>query len=162
MIKLIRFSLTFVLFFVLTDCKKKEIPGPQGAPGVNGTGGNASTSSSDLFVINSADWKLNGSVLEYIYSSPLITAKVVNEGGLKVFMQLSNVWWELPNSTGDLLMQCGFSEGKVRLTFTDIHGGVPEAPETANYRLVTLSSSAKGQSNLSSNIFIKTSEIAAQ
>ena len=160
--KIIHFSVTLILFFVLTDCKKKEIPGPQGAPGTNGTGGNASTSSSDLFVINSADWKVNGSVLEYIYSSPLITAKVVNEGGLKVFMQLSNVWWELPNSTGDLLMQCGFSEGKVRLTFADIHGGVPAAPETANYRLVTLSSSAKGQSNLPSHVFVKTSEIAAQ
>lgn len=151
--------LALSLLFVFSACKKKEIPGPQGPNGVNGTGGNANTASGALFVVNSADWKINGSVLEFIHLSPLLTAKVVNEGSVKVFMEHSNAWWELPNATGDLLMQAGFSEGKLRLTFADIHGGVPESPETANFRLVTLSGSARESLENSSTPFSLTTEV---
>jgi hypothetical protein len=138
---------TLAALLSLSACKKKEIPGPQGPPGTNGTGGNASTSASDIFVINTADWKVNGNVYEYTYASSLLTAKVVNEGSVKVFTEVKGVWWELPNADGDLLSQCGFSEGKLRITYADIHGGLPDPPTTANYRLVTLSGSARGISS---------------
>ncbi len=137
--------LIFSSFFLLLvgGCKKKEIPGPQGPPGVNGTGGNANTANSDVFVINTSDWKVNGNVYEVIYSSSLLTSTVVNAGSVSVFTQLSGVWWELPTAHGDLLMQCGFSEGKVKITYADIHGGLPDPPPTANYRIVTVSTGAK-------------------
>ena len=152
------FLLPIIALLSLSACKKKEIPGPQGPPGTNGTGGNANTSASDVFVVNTADWKVNGNVYEYIYASTLLTAKVVNEGSVKVFTETNGVWWELPHADGDLLSQCGFSEGKVRITYADIHGGLPDAPPTANYRLVTLSANARGKSTDASVNSIPSSE----
>lgn len=125
------------LLLVTTACKKKEIQGPKGEPGVNGTGGNASMSSSAEFVVAATEWTNENNVWKYVYSSALISAKVVNTGGLKVYMKVGTSWNELPFADGDVLTQFGFSEGKVNISVADIHGGLPAQPGTTTFRLIT-------------------------
>jgi hypothetical protein len=136
-------ALFFLLVLSLSNCKKKEIPGPKGEAGANGTGGNSSTSSSESFLVSSIDWVAATDSWQYTYNSNLITKKVADEGAVKVYIQKDGAWWELPHADGDLLTQCGFSEGKIKLVHADIHGGLPNPPANTTYRIVTLFESAR-------------------
>jgi hypothetical protein len=136
--------LFLLISFFLVNCKKKEIPGPQGDPGVAGTGGNSNTSSGSVFPIAASQWLKDSLAWSYTFNSDLITKAVAEKGAVKVFVDLSGTWWELPLAEGDLLTQCGFAEGMVKLVYADIHGGRPALPPvTRNYRIVTLSEAAR-------------------
>lgn len=142
----VKFSvLAMALSFVLVSCDKKEIKGPQGDPGTPGGGGNATISNSAVFTIASTEWKKHDTdpVLEYKLATPLLTQNVVENGAVKVYVKRNAAWAELPNTNEDLFMQYSFVTGNLTLTFSDIHGLLPEAPETADYRIVTLSAGAR-------------------
>ena len=149
---------------IFGGCKKEEVKGPQGDPGPNGTGGNANTSSSAIFVVGTSQWTSGTSQWEYTYNSGLITKTAADNGAVKVFKEVNGTWWELPFAEGDLMTQCGFSEGKVKLVHIDIHGGLPpSAPTTANYRLVVLSESAKPpKANNNDNLIISNQKNSAE
>lgn len=153
--KIFRLSLLIVLIIFFSSgiysCKKKEIPGPKGESGVNGTGGNSSTASSDVFVVPTTEWVAGTDGFSYVYNSTLITQKVVDSGAVKAYIEMDGAWWELPHADGDLFTQCGFSLGKVKLEFMDIHGGLPPRPATASFRLVTLFRSARPAKENSTN-----------
>lgn len=136
-IRLTTKALVIASLLVGSSCKKKEIQGPKGEAGTNGTGGNASMSSSAEFVVATTEWKDVNNVWQYTYSSSLVTPKVVSSGGVKVYMKVSGAWYELPFADGDILTQFGFSEGKVALSVSDIHGGAFDQPTTASFRIVT-------------------------
>jgi|GEM_PF-3556441 len=134
-----------VLSTLCTGCKKKEIQGPKGEPGTPGGGGNASISSSNIFLIASTQWTVNADSSGWLTSinSALITQDVVDKGAVKVYVFRYSSWWELPYTEGDEFTQYGFKTGMVNLTLSDIHGGLPPKPVTTDYRLVILSESGK-------------------
>jgi hypothetical protein len=149
-LKIKLFAVLLMAVLLVIACKKKEIPGPQGEPGKNGTGGNSNTTSSAVFPITNSQWVSDGGNWTATYSSTLITKDVVDKGSLKLYVDIGGSWWELPYAEGDLLTQCGFSEGKVRLVHGDIHGGLPfSAPPTRNYRLVTVVEAARTANKVS-------------
>ncbi len=150
-----------VLLVSLTACKKKEIQGPKGEPGTNGTGGNASMSSSSEFVVATTEWVNTNNVWKHNYASTLVTAKVVASGGVKVYMKVSGNWHELPFADGDILTQFGFSEGNVTLSVADIHGGLPEQPTTTSFRVLTFYDSPR-PANASSNAISSLQQISEQ
>jgi len=133
-------SLSLVLIFSIHSCKKEEIKGPQGDPGINGTGGNSNLSSSNVFVVDSTDWKLasDGRTWEAISNQPLITPSVVEKGVVKVYVLLSGYWWELPYAHIHDVTQYSYKSSELRLTLIDVEGAIPEKPERASYRLVVL------------------------
>jgi hypothetical protein len=131
----------FSLMIIFTSCQKKEIKGPQGDPGTPGGGGNANISSTSTFVVNSSDWKADVPTESYRVSLPFaaLTKDVVDKGTVKVYVQKSGLWLELPYDTGDLFMQYGFQEGILTLYYINIEGGFPAVPTTATYRMVIIS-----------------------
>ncbi|WP_317899679.1 hypothetical protein [Aurantibacillus circumpalustris] len=142
---LTRFFILSTVFFclILTSCKKEEIPGPKGAPGDPGGGGNATISNSAIFTIATTHWKANADSSAWVYSisSSLVTQDIVDKGVVKAYVLRDESWWELPFTQGDLFTQFGFVVGKVNLEFVDIHGGLPLRPVTSQYRIVVLSGS---------------------
>lgn len=137
---------------ISASCKKKEIQGPKGEPGKNGTGGNAGMSSSAEFVVAATEWNTVNNVWQYNYASNLINTQVVSGGGVKVFMKVASSWYELPFADGDILTQFGFSEGKVVLSVADIHGGLPDQPATASFRVVTFYDSPRPSNTAISHV----------
>ena len=142
-------SLVTVFFMLISACTKKEIKGPQGDPGTPGAGGNATISSSAVFLITSSLWKVDSasSSLKVSINSALLTKDVVDKGAVKVYLQMGTAWAELPYDSGDLFMQYGFQEGILSLNYINIEGGFPSAPANANYRMVILSESARPAKN---------------
>lgn len=137
----IRIFGVFMLIGALTSsCEKKKIPGPKGEPGTPGGGGNTSISHSSVFSVISAQWKrgIDTSRWEVQIPSSLINDQVVSNGSVKVYMKAESAWWELPNARGDLFTQYSFEKGFVKLEHFDIHGGLPDRPEAADYRIVTV------------------------
>lgn len=126
-------------------CEKKEIQGPKGDPGTPGGGGNTSISSSDIFTIASSQWlpAADSSAWEVSISTPLITDEVFNKGAVRLYTRESASWWEVPNTREDLFMQFSFETGTLHLQFFDMHGGLPERPLTAQYRLVVTYAAAR-------------------
>lgn len=129
----------------LLSCQKEAVQGPQGDPGTPGGGGNADISASQVFTVVTTQWQtsIDSSYWKFTIASELITQSVVDKGVLKVFVQRGDFWWELPYTEGDLFTQCGFEVGLANLFFTDIHGGLPDRPETAAYRVVAISAIAR-------------------
>lgn len=145
---------------ISTSCKKKEIQGPKGEPGTNGTGGNAGMSSSAEFIVATTEWNDVNNVWQYNYSSNLVTSQVVAGGGVKVYMKVAGSWYELPFADGDILTQFGFSEGKVALSVADIHGGAFAQPATASFRIVTFYDSPRPANTTVSYVHASTPQIA--
>ncbi len=137
--------LTWSIALLCISCKKEEIKGPQGDPGSPGGGGNSNISSTSVFVINSSQWKADSvsQSLKASVNSALLTKDVVEKGAVKVYIQTGTSWSELPYDSGDLFMQYSFQEGALSLYYINIEGGFATAPATANYRMTTLSESAR-------------------
>lgn len=135
--------LVLSVFFI--SCEKKTEQGPKGEPGTPGGGGNAGISASDVFTVTTTQWQTtsDSAYWKYTIASNLITKDVVDKGVLKVFVQKGSAWWELPYTEGDLFTQCGFETGFANLFFTDIHGGLPDRPENAAYRVIAISTVAR-------------------
>ena len=136
--------ITFAIIF--GACAKKEIQGPKGDPGTPGNGGNTNISSSDVFVIGSTQWQpssADSSLWQVTYNSALITKDVVAKGSVKLYLQIGTAWFELPYINADLYTQFGYSEGQLKLVYSDIHGEKISAPALANYRLVVLNQSSR-------------------
>lgn len=135
--------ITVIAGLLNTSCKKEEIPGPKGEPGTPGGGGNTSINTSGAITVPSVKWQANAdsSRWETSIESTLITQSVADKGAVKVYIYRNAAWWELPFTEEDLFMQFGFTEGTVYLSFMDIHGGLPEKPGTAEFRIVTITES---------------------
>jgi hypothetical protein len=143
------------LLLICPACRKKEIQGPKGEAGTPGGGGNAQISSTEPFIIGSSQWKATpDSSWKVTVLQPLLTADVVNKGGIKVFMQIGADWWELPHVDGDHFTQFSFTTGALTLEFSDMHGNFPKQPPARSYRLVILSEAAARQTggNHSGNV----------
>jgi hypothetical protein len=136
-------NVCMLLVLAFVQCNKKEIKGPQGDPGSNGSGGSSSAATSGTFVLTSNDWVAEGAAWKATIVSSLITADVASKGAVKVFVEINGAWWQLPFDEGELFTQCGFSEGKATLLYSDIEGGTPAKPATRNYRLMTFYESQK-------------------
>lgn len=137
------FILLFVGAMFFTDCKKKEVEGPQGPkgdPGAPGNGGNSDISSWTVFPISSAEWVTDSAAVAMTatVNTSLLTKEVIETGSVKVYIDIDGKWWELPYLEGDEVTQFGFAEGILKMKFTDMHGAFPERPATSYYRLVVL------------------------
>jgi hypothetical protein len=133
-----------LLALFASACEKNEKQGPKGEQGPPGTGGNANTNASPTFVVAAGQWQSNTKFYFYNYSTTFVTNDAIEKGMLKVFTEVDGLWWELPFVEGDKVTQCGFSIGSIKFTFSDVHGGIPgEAPETRNYRIVSITESAR-------------------
>ena len=137
----------------LSACKKKEIQGPKGDPGTPGKGGNTTITNSNVFVINANQWTttIDSSLWQVSYPTDLITKEVVTKGSVKVYIQTTSGWFDLPYVDTDLFTQFGFSEGVLKLTYTNIERARSLGPPTAYYRLVVYSESARPAPKLENN-----------
>ena len=130
-----------ILSILLAACAKKEIPGPQGEPGVPGANGKTNIVSTDLIPILASDWKVDSVAKSYstTLTFPSITKEIVDRGSVKVFFQAEGAWSELPTLSGDTFVQFSFALGKVNIWINDMHGTMPEAPVNTSYRIVIFS-----------------------
>lgn len=143
-----RTALAAIVMFAVISCKKEEIKGPQGDPGINGKGGNASIDNTDEFFVGTGIWQQLDSVWHYEYATAAITSTVMATGGVKVFMKsATNVWQELPFAVGDILTQYSFRFGKIDIYVSDIHGGLPARPASSTFKAVTIYASQRPQNN---------------
>ena len=143
---LMRIALSLVaLGIFLSSCQKKEIPGPKGEPGTPGGGGNSNIVASSIFAIASSQWNANSdsTVWQFKIDAPQVTGDIAEKGAVKVFTQVSGVWWEMPYLAGEFLLQFGFSINTITLSYFDPHGQKLQRPATANFRFITLSEIAK-------------------
>jgi hypothetical protein len=129
-----------ILLLLISACKKQEIKGPTGDPGVNGTGGNSLIQSSTIFSIDSTAWQLSSdnTIWQAVSAQTIVSQAVLDKGAVKVYMQLNNAWWELPYSIADQVTQFSFSLGHVNFVTHDVEGATPKRPSTKNYRVVVL------------------------
>jgi hypothetical protein len=136
-------AVVIICFLGITfaTCKKKEIQGPKGDPGTPGGGGNSNITSTSVFTVTSSQWVPDtaNACLKVTLNFATLTKDVVDNGGVKVFMQQVSTWTELPFTSGDLFTQFGFDEGHLYLKYINIEGGFPAPPITAGYRMVILS-----------------------
>lgn len=132
------FGVISLLLVSLYGCKKTEIKGPQGDPGVNVNGGNSNITSSKLFVIDSLDWQYKPSTYQWevVSTQTLINQNILDKGVVKLYMQVDNYWAELPYATGDQIIQFAYKLNQIRFELGESHGGAPPRPATAKYRLV--------------------------
>lgn len=129
------------LTILLSGCTKKEIPGPQGEPGVPGANAKSYVVSTDFIPILSSAWKVDSvaKLWSTIVKLPLITKDIVDRGSVKVFFQIDGAWSELPTLSADTFTQFSFSLGQVNMLVNDMHGTMPAKPISANYRFVIIS-----------------------
>lgn len=141
--------LSGALLFVLTSCLfvtsscNKEVAGPKGDTGAPGKDGNANVSGTGAFSVSFNDWTASGPVWTTFLFYDKITNDIVTKGSVQVFVQIDNVWWGLPYSEGDAYTNFGIELGKVKLSHGESHGGLPDKPATANYRIVAISASQR-------------------
>jgi len=126
-----------VLFF--TGCKK-NVPGPQGDPGINGKNGNSNISSTVRFIQDSSSWSKIPSgdieIWETSVSIQQLTQNAINNGFVKVYVFENDTWWPLPYTEGLLITQATFSEGVMKLNYSDMHFDIPDRPKSRTYRVV--------------------------
>lgn len=141
----IKNQVTFLITVTLVACtfiacQKKEIKGPQGDSGTAGGGGNTNISTTNVFVVTSAQWVPDSAAATWKVTvpSPLITKNVMDKGVVKVAVQVENEWWEMPYIGGDLVTQFGFKEGFLHIAISDIHEVLRPRPATQNFRMVIL------------------------
>ncbi|MBL7931857.1 MAG: hypothetical protein JNL60_08145 [Bacteroidia bacterium] len=131
--KKIVFLLTVLIF---SQCKK-YVAGPQGDPGEPGKKGNAKQSNRNYDMIPSF-WTFNGSFYTANINVPEITDNVITNGEVTVFMKVNDQWWKLPYAVGDIYMQLSIEKGFVKLKYSKIHDGPPEAPGMLSFRIITM------------------------
>lgn len=141
--------LSGALLLMLTSCLlvtsscKKEVAGPKGDTGAPGKDGNANVSGTGAFSVSFNDWTANGQVWTAFLFYDKITSEIVNKGSVQVFVQIDNLWWGLPYLEGDAYTNFGIEAGKVKLVHGESHGGLPDKPSTANYRIVVITASQR-------------------
>jgi hypothetical protein len=116
----------------------KNVPGPQGDPGTPGKTGNARQSHMNSFNLPSSEWTADLTVWRSLIYAPGVSKNVIEKGEVKVYIQEGATWWSLPYAVGDLFILYSLENGIINLTYTDIHGGTPERPLGANYRVVII------------------------
>ena len=129
-------SLTaFIISLYLVSCTK-QVAGPKGDSGTAGLAGNLKQSSITSFKVLASSWSLNDKVWEFTAVLSNISADVIEKGEVKIYREVNSQWWPLPYGNGYIFTQYSLSPGTVRFNTTHIHGGVPEKPSDANYRIV--------------------------
>lgn len=136
---------------LFTSCKKEEIQGPKGDAGTDGIGGNANVVSTSTFIVNTNSWVADTAAecFKVTISFPILTQRIIDKGGVKVYKQTCNcsagtVWSELPLASSVLFTQFGFDVGNLYLNYINIEGGLPgAAPPTNRYRMVIVSEAQK-------------------
>lgn len=113
----------------------KYVAGPKGETGSAGGAGNLVLKQFSI-TINSSDWSQQEATWIVEIFSDQITQTVLEEGEVKVYIQVDNAWWSLPYGKDYIFTQSTVQLGKIRLVREHIHGGVPLLPATANYRVV--------------------------
>ncbi len=142
------FRVTFISFLFVTaifcsSCKK-EIAGPKGDTGAPGKDGTLNVSNIDPLVLNETAWVVNKDSTTWtaIIFSDKITQEILDKGMVEVYFKKNDTWWALPYAEGDETMVVGISLGRVNMSLSDSHGGLPERPSAATYRVVIVSASA--------------------
>jgi hypothetical protein len=132
------------LVICISSCKKETVVGPKGDTGPAGANGNANVKSEGPIVIEPSAWITNSDSLAWtaIIFSEKITQEIVDKGSVEVYFKKDNVWWSLPYTDGDATTAVGLALGKVYLVKSESHGGLPEKPLKADYRMVISASSA--------------------
>lgn len=121
----------------------KQVAGPKGDTGAAGKDGNANVSGTNSIALSYNDWTEFGKEwLAYLFYDK-ITNDILNTGSVQVFMQKDNAWWGLPYLEGDAYTNYGVEAGKIKLVHGESHGGLPDRPVSANYRIVVIAASQK-------------------
>lgn len=128
----------------ISSCKKETVVGPKGETGPAGANGNANVKAEGPIVIEQSAWITNSDSLAWsaIIFSEKITQEIVDKGSVEVYFKKDNVWWSLPYTEGDATTAVGVALGKVYLVKSESHGGLPEKPLKADYRMVITASAA--------------------
>ena len=129
--------LLVVTVLLFTDCTK-QVAGPKGDPGKPGTLGNLRQSVISSLKVASQSWTLNNAKWEVLIFDETITNTVINKGEVILYMQKDSTWWALPHGEKFIFTQYSIEQGIVRLQCTHVHGGVPDRPLDANYRVIVL------------------------
>lgn len=131
--------LPLFLLLIFGACTK-NVPGPKGDPGTPGLAGNLIQTSTGSIKVDSASWKKVEYHWECFVPVAEITAKVGEQGEVRVYIQSESEWWSLPHSHKRyILFQYAMRNGGVQLFCDHIHGDIPTRPATANYRVVVFS-----------------------
>jgi hypothetical protein len=126
-----------ILLFLMTSCTK-DVEAPKGAKGI---AGHNATNTVVFFSVPSASWSVGANSLtwEATVSEPQITQDMVDHGIIKVYMQRSTSWWELPYTENrEAHTQFGVQAGKLHFIRSESHGAA-EKPDDHSFKLVMTS-----------------------
>jgi hypothetical protein len=132
------FALTVLIVSLCFMSCTKKVAGPKGDSGTAGLAGNLKQTSITSFKVLSNSWSLNDKTWEFTAVLPNISGDVIEKGEVNIYREVDSKWWPLPYGNGYIFTQYSLTPGTVRFNVTHIHGGVPERPADANYRLVIL------------------------
>jgi hypothetical protein len=121
---------------LLGSCTK-QTAGPQGAQGLPGKD---ATISSSYFTVPSSAWKYASDSLTWqtVVFNPLITEEIISKGVVKIYVQRSTSWWELPHmEEREIVTQFGVEAGQIQLETFPLHGGAPK-PVDQTFKLVLI------------------------
>jgi hypothetical protein len=127
--------------FLLVSCTK-EVKGPKGDPGDQGTPGKdaASTVTSTEIIVPGTVWaKQADSSWTCSLNVFELTANVVDKGTVQVFVKDKNQWQVLPYLRDDNMLKFGYSVNTLNLVFFDLHFITPPQPAITTLKLTTIS-----------------------
>jgi hypothetical protein len=135
--KITSFAAIICLTLLLVNCTKVE-KGPKGDTGAAGQNAKVET---EVFLVTSTSWSASTDSLQWNTSvaASKVTANIVNNGSMQVFVLKNNVWTSLPFLEEDLYTVFTYAQGVVNLIRSDSHGTYPPRPGTEQYKVVTLS-----------------------
>lgn len=138
LLKTILLLLTFT--FVIASCKK-HIEGPRGEQGTAGHGIDPNQYYTISLTQADTAWKAKGNVWESVLWVPEITADIIRQGEVIVYLQKDSAWHCLPHQVGDLFTQYSIVEGRINLKLLATHSSSTiDKPGTIVFRVVVVSS----------------------
>ena len=145
-LKTLAMGITAVMILT-TSCTKEGPVGPQGPAGINGTNGSSNVSS---FTANTttSSWGVNAShsyELDASFSVPAITADVVNNGTIQVFIGdgTGNQWSAMPFSLTGVEFNYTYSLQTIIFQVTQSNMNPPNNPGTQQFKIVVIPSAMR-------------------
>jgi hypothetical protein len=122
---------------MLSSCKK-TVAGPQGEQGPPGKDGSVTIKNRSSFSHPATAWTQDQNAWKSIVQVPEITRSVVDNGAVKVYVQVGSSWWELPYNSNGITTSAGIDLGIVILKNADNSGAATPQPITQNFRMVII------------------------
>jgi hypothetical protein len=133
--KIYRHLLLLLFCTSFLACKKPDLADYKGDQGASGSSAVIHTQVVDL---PSSAWSATAQEYIAIIFSDKIDQKIIDKGTVQVYLRRGDQWTPLPLVEGDEFMLFGYELGKVHLTFSHSHSGLPDVPGSQQIKILTV------------------------